>query len=168
MLEHNTKVCKYLWSGRTEPKGGNTTLCGTGRRNTDSLSHRRKAEVGRDLCRLPSPCPCSEQGCTQQVAQGCAQLSFECVQGWRLHNLYGQPVPVSINLEVKKDFLNRILYTGKILSCSLSQRTSELPSGHHQISEVVAVPTAVPQKDIRVRDTQNFSEVSCWWSLWHR
>lgn len=64
---------------------------------------------------------------------------------------------MSITLEVKKDFsyfLNRILYTGKIFSCSLSQRASELPSGHHQISKVVAVPTAVSQKDIRVRDTQ--------------
>lgn len=25
MLEHNIKMCKYLWPSRTEPKEGNTT-----------------------------------------------------------------------------------------------------------------------------------------------
>jgi len=38
--------------------------------------------------------PCSKQGQLLQVAQDHDQLGFDCLQGWRLHNLSGQPVPV--------------------------------------------------------------------------
>lgn len=31
----------------------------------------------------------------QQIAQGFAQLSFEILQGWRLHSLYGKPMMMS-------------------------------------------------------------------------
>lgn len=30
----------------------------------------------------------------EQIAQACIQVVLECLQGWRLHNLAGQPVPV--------------------------------------------------------------------------
>jgi len=40
--------------------------------------------------------PCSEQGHLQldQVAQSLVQPGLECFQGWGLHYLSGQPVPV--------------------------------------------------------------------------
>ena len=40
--------------------------------------------------------PCSEQGHLQldQVAQSLVQPGLECFQGWGLHCLSGQPVPV--------------------------------------------------------------------------
>ena len=49
------------------------------------------AEVGGDLWR---PNPCSKQGQQEQVAQDCVQLGFDCLQGWRLCSLPGQPVLV--------------------------------------------------------------------------
>ena len=43
-----------------------------------------------------SPNPCNEQGHLQlhQVAQSPVQPDLECLQGWSIHCLSGQPVPV--------------------------------------------------------------------------
>ena len=74
----------------------------------------------------------------------------------------GNRLQCSTSLKVKNDlsyFLNRIAYSGKTLSCRLSQRAAERPSGHHQASRMVAVLTAASQKGIRVRDTRNSTEV---------
>ena len=37
-----------------------------------------------------------------QAAQGHIQLRFECLQGWSIHNLFGQPVPVCHHLLCEK------------------------------------------------------------------
>ena len=47
------------------------------------------AEVGRDLWRSSGPTPLLKQGHPEPVAQ-----DHEYLQGWRLHNHLGQPVPV--------------------------------------------------------------------------
>ena len=52
------------------------------------------AEVGRDLWRSSGPTPLLKQGHPEQAAQDCVQMAFEYLQGWRLHSLPGQPVPV--------------------------------------------------------------------------
>jgi len=38
--------------------------------------------------------PLLKQGHLDPVAQVCVQMAFEHLQGWRLHNLSGRPVPV--------------------------------------------------------------------------
>jgi len=45
-----------------------------------------------------------KQGYLEPVAQGCVQTAFEYLQGWRLHNLSGQPVPVLGHPDSKKVF----------------------------------------------------------------
>ena len=45
--------------------------------------------AGDDLVRL-----LLKQDHPEQVAQDCAQLGFEYVQGWKLHSLSRQPGPV--------------------------------------------------------------------------
>ena len=57
-------------------------------------SHRM-VEVGRHLLSSSSPNALLKQGQLQQVAQDHVQSGFEYLQGWRLHNLSGQPIPVS-------------------------------------------------------------------------
>ena len=52
------------------------------------------AEVGRDLWRSSAPTTLLKQGHLQLVAQDHVQTAFEYLQGWRIHNLSGQPVPV--------------------------------------------------------------------------
>jgi len=47
--------------------------------------------------------PLPKQDHLQQVAQDLVQVSFEYLQGRRIHNLSGQPVPAT--LRVKKFFL---------------------------------------------------------------
>ena len=47
-----------------------------------------------DLWRSCSPKPLLKQGHPEPVAQDRVQTAFEYIQGWRLHNLSGQPVPV--------------------------------------------------------------------------
>jgi len=44
------------------------------------------------------PTPCYVQGCqpADQAAQSHIQPGVECLQGWGIHNLLGQPVPVSM------------------------------------------------------------------------
>jgi len=38
--------------------------------------------------------PLTQAGPPRAGCQGCVQMAFEYLQGWRLHNLPGQPVPV--------------------------------------------------------------------------
>lgn len=49
--------------------------------------NRGTVEVGRDLYRLSSPTPDSEQGQLHQV-QGCVQVGLEHLQWWRLSDLW--------------------------------------------------------------------------------
>ena len=61
-------------------------------------------EVGRDLWRSFGPTPLLKQGHVEGVAQDCVQMAFEYLQGWRLHNLSGQPVPVLSHPHSEKVF----------------------------------------------------------------
>ncbi|KAK4826745.1 hypothetical protein QYF61_010998 [Mycteria americana] len=58
------------------------------------LLNHRMTEVGRDLWKASDPTPLLKQGHLDLLAQDYVQPPFEYVQGWRLHNLSGQPVPV--------------------------------------------------------------------------
>ena len=53
----------------------------------------RMVDVGRDLQRSSGPIPLLKQGHLEPVAQECDQMASEHLQGWRPHNLLGQPVP---------------------------------------------------------------------------
>jgi len=77
------------------------------------LVSRHQAGIGRDLWRSSSPAPCSKQGHLEQIAQGCGQSEFAYLQGWRLCNLSGQPVPAHGHPYNRKDFF------------SCSERTSQ-------------------------------------------
>ncbi|KAK4810494.1 hypothetical protein QYF61_004274, partial [Mycteria americana] len=55
--------------------------------------NHRMVEVGRDLWRSSGPTPLCQQGHLEPVAQDHVQTAFEHLQGGRLHNLPGQPVP---------------------------------------------------------------------------
>ena len=61
-------------------------------------------ETGGDLWRSSGPTPVLKQGHLEQVAQDCIQMAFQYLQGWRLHNLSGQPVPVLGHSPSKKVF----------------------------------------------------------------
>lgn len=60
---------------------------------TESQYHRM-VEVGRDLWRSSCPALLLKQGHLEPVAQDHVQMAFEYLQGWRLDNFSGQPVPV--------------------------------------------------------------------------
>ena len=60
---------------------------------TISQNHRT-AQVGRGLLRSRGLPLQLKHGHLELVAQVCIQLGFAYLQGWRLHNLSGQPVPV--------------------------------------------------------------------------
>jgi len=51
-------------------------------------------EVGEDLWRSSAPTPLCKQGHLEPVVQDRVQMAFENLQRWRLHNLFGQPVPL--------------------------------------------------------------------------
>ena len=62
---------------------------------TSHLSqNHRMVEVGGDLWRSFGPTPLLKQGHQEPLAQNHVQMTFAYVQGWRLHNLPEQPVPV--------------------------------------------------------------------------
>jgi len=50
-------------------------------------------EVGKALWRSSAPASQIEHGCLDPVAQDHVQTAFQYLQGERLHNLSGQPVP---------------------------------------------------------------------------
>jgi len=61
-------------------------------------------EVGKDLWRSSSPTPQLKQGPLEPFAQDYVQSAFELLQGWRLHSLSGQLVPVLDHPHSKKMF----------------------------------------------------------------
>jgi len=58
--------------------------------------NHRMAWVEKDHNAHPVSTPCYVQGCQPpaQAAQSHIQPGLECLQGWGIHNLLGQPVPV--------------------------------------------------------------------------
>uniref|UniRef100_A0A8B9Q4U4 Transmembrane protein 19 n=1 Tax=Apteryx owenii TaxID=8824 RepID=A0A8B9Q4U4_APTOW len=66
--------------------------------------NHRTVEFGRDLWRSSSPTLLLKQGHLEHVAQDPVQVGFEYLQGWRLHNLSGQPVPVLCHPHSKEVF----------------------------------------------------------------
>ena len=62
------------------------------------------AEDGRDLQRPSGPTPLLKQGHLQPVAQDRVWTAFENLQGWRLHKLPGQRVPVLSHPRSEKVF----------------------------------------------------------------
>ena len=65
------------------------------------------AWVEKDHNAHPVPTPCYVQGHqpANQAAQSHIQPGLECLQGWSIHNLPGQPVQCVTTLCVKKFFL---------------------------------------------------------------
>ena len=59
-----------------------------------SSQNHRAAGVGGDLWRSSGPTTLLNQGHLGPVAQDHIQMASEYLQGWRLHNLHGEPVPV--------------------------------------------------------------------------
>lgn len=68
-----------------------TVTCSTCRQQ---LQNHKMVEVGRDLWRLSDPNFLLKQDHLQLVAQDQDHMTFKYLQGWRLHNLLGYPVPV--------------------------------------------------------------------------
>lgn len=58
-------------------------------KRTRAQGHRTMEQSRLELMEVMSPTPVLEDGHWVQVAQGCVQLGFEYMQGWRLHNLSG-------------------------------------------------------------------------------
>lgn len=54
-------------------------------------------EVGKDMWRLSGLTPVPSQGHLELVSQKQVQMAFEYLQGWRLHNIPGQFMPVLIH-----------------------------------------------------------------------
>ena len=84
-------VPKHFRRGWGSQDTGGITRWGT----ASGLSQNHgMAEVGRDLWRSSSPTPLPKQGHLERIAQDCVQMAFEYLQGWRLHKVCGQPVPL--------------------------------------------------------------------------
>ena len=64
----------------------------------------RMVEVGRDLWRSSCLAPLLKQGHLELVAQDHVQMVFEYLQGGRLHNPSGQPLPALSHPHRKKVF----------------------------------------------------------------
>ena len=65
------------------------------------------AWVEKDHSDHPVSTPCYVQGRQppDQAAQSHTQPGPECLQGWGIHNLLGQPVPVDFTLGGTESFL---------------------------------------------------------------
>lgn len=48
--------------------------------------------------------PCSQQSCRSRLTQGCIQLSFKSLQGWRCYNLSGSLFQCLTTLPTAKSF----------------------------------------------------------------
>lgn len=59
--------------------------------------------VGRGVVRSPAPALLLEQRCLDSVAQEHVQMAFGNIQGWKHHNIPGQPV--TSQYQSKKPFL---------------------------------------------------------------
>lgn len=88
-------------------------------------------EVGRNLWSSSSPTPCSKQGDLEQVTRDCAQSGFECLQGRRLQNLSGQPVPVLDDSHNKKCFFLCLSENSYIWFTPFA--SSSFPSYHQEL-----------------------------------
>lgn len=66
--------------------------------------NHRVVQVRRDHWRWSCPNPLLKQGHLELVAQCHVKRAFERVQGWRLHNLSGQPLPLLGDPHWKKVF----------------------------------------------------------------
>ena len=71
------------------------------------ISCHRMAWVEKDHNAHPVPTPCYVQGRqpADQAAQSHMQPGLECLQGWGIHSLLGQPVQCVTTLWVKNFFL---------------------------------------------------------------
>jgi len=56
--------------------------------------NHRTVEIGKDLWTLSGPTTMLKQGHLEPTAQDCIQAAFQYLQGWRLHKLSGQLMPV--------------------------------------------------------------------------
>lgn len=74
---------------------------------SETTFHRGE-DVGRDLWRSHSSIPLLKVGQLQQVTKGHA---FEYLQGWRPHQLPGEPAAVLITIREKKKVLFRPYYS---------------------------------------------------------
>jgi len=61
-------------------------------------------ELGRDLWKSPGSTPLLKQDNLEPVSQDCVQRALQYLQGWRLHNLPEQLVPVLGHPHSKKVF----------------------------------------------------------------
>jgi len=61
-------------------------------------------QVGRQLYRQSCPTPVLKQGHLEPVVQDSVQLAFKYLQGWRLHNPSGQPLPLLSHPHSEKVF----------------------------------------------------------------
>ena len=99
----------------------------------------RMVWVGRGLYDHPVPTPCYRQGHLplDQVAQSPIQPGLECFQGGGIHNLTGQPVPVSHYPYHKKPFCLYISFSLKpfplVLSCPYDRSLPSFPVGPLQV-----------------------------------
>jgi len=75
-------------------------------RITESQNHRM-AWVEKDHSAHVVPPPCCVLGCqpAAQAAQSHIQPGLECLQGWGIHSLLGQPVQCLTTFYVKKSFV---------------------------------------------------------------
>ena len=68
------------------------------------LQNHRTLGVGRDLWRSSHTTPLLDKVHPEQGTQERIQVDFECLQGRRLHNLSGQPVPLLCHPHRKEVF----------------------------------------------------------------
>ena len=82
----------FHWTSKTGAKAGSLGL------GVALLNHRIIEWLGlkRTSKIMEFQCPCYVQGHQplDQAAQSHIQPGFECLQGWGIHSLLGQPVPV--------------------------------------------------------------------------
>jgi len=128
---------KRKWGQQTSPRvttssslGNTKLLCVMSQICTRSQSHRM-AWVEKDHNAHPVPTPCYVQG-RQPAAQGAQihiQPGLDCLQGWGIHSLLGQPVQCLTTLWVKKSLMRfpRVIQTSLIrVLCSIQTSQDHL------------------------------------------
>jgi len=89
------------------------------------------AQVGRDLKDRPVPNPLLLTGCPppDQAAQGPIQPGLELLQGWGIHNFFGQPVHGSYHCTAQKCVFVRLPLALRFWSSKNLRLASEVE--HH-------------------------------------
>jgi len=90
-------VCIWLLPLRLYSHSGTYGLKAAGKvGDWDVSQNHRMAWVEKDHNAHPVPTPCYVQGCqpAAQAAQSHIQPGLECLQGWGIHSLLGQLVPI--------------------------------------------------------------------------